>query len=115
VRVAATRALQNRPDEIKSVLRAHLVLTSHARADPKEFARRAGAAFAKITGKALPEAILLDAFSRIELTTDPMEAELMIAARHAKELGFLPSDDIAGLVDASLLEQIRTEKVAPRP
>lgn len=107
VLVASSRALKERRGQVLAILRAHLRLTERGRADPQEFAQKANAAFAKIAGKPLPEPILQDAFSRIELTTDPMADQLAEVARHATELGFLPPADLATLVDDSLLEMAK--------
>ena len=105
VLVASTAALASRPAEIEAILRAHLALTERARRDPRKFADEANQAFGKLTRQALPPAILHDAFSRIQLTTDPMAPELAIAAKHAAQLGFVASEDVSGLVDRTLLDR----------
>jgi NitT/TauT family transport system substrate-binding protein len=112
VLVVSTKVLERRREDVKKLLRAHLELTRRARGDEAKFALEANAAFGKITGKPLPEPVLRDAFSRIDLTTDPLEAQLALSAKNAHELGFIPSEDVRGLVDASLLREL---EAAPAP
>lgn len=108
--VASERALRERRPQLLAILRAHAELTRRARAEPERFASAANEAFRGVTGKALPEKVLHDAFTRIDFTVDPMATPLATAALHAAQLGFLPSADVTGLVDASLLDV-----AAPRP
>ncbi len=106
VLVASRKALETRREDVKKLLRVHLELTRRAKGDKQKFAREANAAFGKITGKSLPEPVLQDAFSRIDFTTDPLAAQLATAAKNAHELGFVPSEDVSGLVDGSLLKEL---------
>ena len=70
------------------------------------FARRFPAATPAATEAALaeirPSAAFLHNPPGVETT-----AALATAAQHAKELGYLTSDDISGLVDLSLLDEVR--------
>jgi NitT/TauT family transport system substrate-binding protein len=104
---ASEKSLQNRREEIRAILQAHIDLTNQAQKEPKAFARKANQAFGAITGRPLQENILFDAFSRIKWTTDPMSKKLQIAADHAAELGFIPPTNIDPMVDTSLLNSLR--------
>lgn len=106
VLVVSKKALETRREEVKQLLRAHLELTARARRDQAAFAREANQAFAKITGKPLPDPVLQDAFSRIDLDADPLEEQLAAAAAAARDLGFIPSGDVSGIVDRSLLQEL---------
>ena len=107
VLVATKRALETRRPQIAALLRVHLRLTGRWRTEPEAFTSAANTAFGKLTSKPLAPAILEDAFSRLEPTLDPEQAALAEAARHARELGYLPTEDISGLVGLSLLNELR--------
>jgi NitT/TauT family transport system substrate-binding protein len=105
--VATRRALEERHREIVATLRAHLALTERWKADPQGFARAANAQYGKLTGHPLPDAVLLDAFSRLEPTVDPLRRQLELGARHAQELKFAPAGEVSGMVDESMLLEAR--------
>ncbi|HEX9291752.1 MAG TPA: hypothetical protein VF904_19715 [Anaeromyxobacteraceae bacterium] len=85
----------------------HLALTERWRADPAGFARTANAEYGKLTGHPLPDAVLQDAFSRLEPTDDPLQRQLVEGALHAQALKFAPRGDLAAMVDPSLLAEAR--------
>lgn len=103
VLVATTDALQHRRRDLQAIVDTHRRLTERARQDREAFARCTEAAFQALTGKKLPAEVMRQAFTRIELTTDPMEEALLETAAHAQEIGYLEAADIRGIVDRSLL------------
>jgi NitT/TauT family transport system substrate-binding protein len=107
VLVTTKKALETRRPQVLAVLRVHLRLTERWRADPAGFTSSVNAAFGKLTSKPLAEPVLKEAFSRLEPSLDPEQAALATSARHARELGYLTADDVSGLVDLSLLEEVR--------
>jgi len=64
------------------------------------------------TAKALPSAIVDEAFTRIEITDDPVRSSLVTSAQSAYESGFLGRQmpDLSGLYDLTLLNQVLKEK-----
>jgi NitT/TauT family transport system substrate-binding protein len=106
VLVVARRALDRRPDDIAALLRSHVALTRRWQQDPRAFGRLVNEAYGRRTGKPLPDAILEDALSRLEPTSDPLAAHIARMARHAQALGFAPEGDVSGIVDATLLGEI---------
>jgi NitT/TauT family transport system substrate-binding protein len=110
VLVATSRALQQRTEEIKAILRAHVKLTHDWEADPAAFAGRVNAAFGKLTAHPLRKEILQQAFSRLELTTDPFEAQFPVLQNYLEELGYLPRANVSGLVERSMLSEIGTQR-----
>jgi NitT/TauT family transport system substrate-binding protein len=100
-------ALERRRAEVAALVRAHLALTARWRRDGAAFSRAANDAVARATGKALPDAILRDAFSRVEPTSDPLPAQLAEIARQAQALGYAPPGDPSGIVDGALLQEAR--------
>jgi NitT/TauT family transport system substrate-binding protein len=110
VLVTTRKVLETRREELKRLLRAHLSLSGRWETDPKGFARAVNTAFAQVAGKPLPDATLQEAFGRLNPSLDPLPQALEANARHAQALGFLPSADIAGIVDTSLLDEVRAAK-----
>jgi NitT/TauT family transport system substrate-binding protein len=103
--VASTKALERRRADVIAVLKAHVALTAQWKADPPAFARAANAEYGRLTGHPLPEAVLQQAFGRLDPTNDPMKEQLLEGARHARELSFAPDGDLSQLVDDSLLRE----------
>lgn len=97
--IASTRVLRERPGLVKGWLAAHRQLTAWIRANPDQARAVVNAELKKLTGKALPNAVLADAWSRLEVTADPMKEEILAAADQAFALGFLGKDkpDLVGL------------------
>ncbi len=98
--------LEARGNDVRAILRAHVELTRQWTEAPDGFARRANDAFGQLTGKALPLPVLTDAFSRLGPALRPLPQVLSLAAKHAQELGFVPSADVGGMVDTSLLDEL---------
>lgn len=96
--VATQKALKEKPELINCVLKAHRELTARWEADPDAFAAAANASFAEMTKHPLKPEILKDAFGRLKPTLDPMQSQLTELARHSKKLGYLPSENVEGLV-----------------
>jgi NitT/TauT family transport system substrate-binding protein len=108
--MATTRkTLERRREDIKKLLRAHVELTRRWEADRPAFVRSVGEAFKAHAGQEIAPRVLADAFSRMEPFVHPLEGNLREVARHAKELGYVPSDDVSGIVDTSLLEEVRRD------
>jgi NitT/TauT family transport system substrate-binding protein len=99
--IASTAAIDKRSAQVEKVVEANEQAVA-ALGDP---AARAlvGARLAKESGKPLPANVLDRAFSKLSFSSTPDEAQLQAAARQAKALGFLASDDLAGLVEKKFL------------
>jgi NitT/TauT family transport system substrate-binding protein len=107
VLVATQKALETRREDVKAILKAHLALTDRWKKDPEAFSKQVNDAFEKISGKRMPDEVVKDAFSRLDPTTDPLETQLGINAKHAHELGYLPTEEVTGIVDRSLLNELQ--------
>jgi NitT/TauT family transport system substrate-binding protein len=107
VLVTTKKALETKRERIAALLRAHVQLTERWQKDPEGFATAVNAAFGQLTSKPLQPAVLQDAFSRMQPGLQPDPVALGRAAQHAQELGFIPSSDVAGIVDTSLLGEVR--------
>jgi NitT/TauT family transport system substrate-binding protein len=109
VLVTTRKALREQREPLKQLLRVHLELTRQWRRQPGSFIPRVNTAFGKATGKPLSEAILKDAFSRLEPATDVMPEQLQEAAEHARQLGFISNADLSGMIDTSLIQEVMSE------
>jgi NitT/TauT family transport system substrate-binding protein len=104
--VTTRPVLEQRRAQLRRLLQAHVALTRQWQQEPQAFITQANTAFAKLTGRALSPTVLQDTFSRLEPGLEVMPAQLQQAAEHARALGFIPSADLAGMVDLSLLQEV---------
>ncbi len=104
--VANKALLEKRPEDVKAFLQAHIALTRRYEQNPQAFAEEANRAYGALTQHSLPVPVLKEAFSRFTLTLDPLAAQLATDAAQAQELGFIPTADISGMVDTTLLTQL---------
>ena len=110
--VANSKFLKAHPDLVKNWIRANVDLTDWINAHPAEAKKLLNEQIQRETGKALPAVVLDEAFSRMQVTSDPLHAALNTAARQAFDDGFLGRQmhDLSGLYDLSLLNQVLAEK-----
>jgi NitT/TauT family transport system substrate-binding protein len=110
--VVNTKFLKAHPDLVKNWIRANVDLTDWIKAHPADAKKLLNQQIQTETGKALPPAILDEAFTRMEVTYDPLHAAMMTAAKQAFDDGFLGRQmpDLSQLYDLSLLNQVLAEK-----
>ena len=104
--------LKEHPDVVKSWLRTHVELSDWITGHPSDAKKILNQQIQKETGKALPDAVLDEAFSRLQVTYDPLRASLLTSAKSAFDAGFLGRQmpDLSNLYDLSLLNQVLSEK-----
>ncbi|MFP2927971.1 ABC transporter substrate-binding protein [Pyxidicoccus sp. 3LG] len=105
--VTTRKVLETQRPRVAALLRTHVRLTERWKEDPAGFTTAVNSAFSRLTSKPIPAPILQQAFSRLEPSLDPVPSALATAAQHAKELGFTTDADITGLVDLSVLNEVR--------
>jgi NitT/TauT family transport system substrate-binding protein len=110
--IVRTQFLKEHPDLVKNWIRAHVELTEWIGGNLPEAKKLLNQQIQKETGKALPDAVLEEAFGRLQVTYDPLRASLMNAAKSAFDAGFLGREmpDLSKLYDLSLLNQVLAEK-----
>ncbi len=110
--IVRTEFLKQHPDLVKNWIRAHVELTDWINAHLTDAKKLLNQQIAKETGKALPEAVLQDAFGRLKATYDPLRPSLITAAKSAFDAGYLGRQmpDLSSLYDLSLLNQVLAEK-----
>ena len=110
--VVNTKFLKAHPDIVKNWIRAHVELTDWINAHPAEAKKLLNEQIRRETNKALPDNVLEEAYSRLQVTYDPLHAALKSAAQQAFEDGFLGRQmpDLSGLYDLTMLNQVLAEK-----
>ena len=66
----------------------------------------------KLTGQTIPDDQLKAAFSKLEITYDPIKQSLFKSANDAFDIGFLGKTrpDLSGIYDLTLLNEVLKEK-----
>jgi NitT/TauT family transport system substrate-binding protein len=107
--------LKKQPDLVKKWLKAHVKITLRINANLKEAQKLVNNEIERITSKALPDQIISQAFSRFEVTYDPLAESMFESADHAFELGFLGKEkpDLRHICDLRLLNQVLVEMKLP--
>jgi len=110
--IVNTKFLKEHPDLVKDWLRAHVELTDWINGHLPEAKNLLNRQIQAETGKALPQGVLDEAFTRLEVTYDPLRDSLLTSAKSAFDAGFLGRQmpDLSGLYDISLLNQVLAEK-----
>jgi len=110
--IVATPFLVAHPELVRRWLGAHVELTARINADPAGARSALNAEIQRLTGKALPDAVLDDAWSRLTVTWDPIRSSLVGSADAAYRLGFLGDSrpDLSGIYDLRLLNEVLKEK-----
>ena len=110
--LASTKFLKQSPDLLKTWLTAHVELTQWINAHKDEAKRSANAEIARLVGKGLKPEVVDEAFSRLELTYDPIRSSLTTAAQAAFELGFLGRErpNLDGIYDLGLLNEVLKQR-----
>ena len=112
--IVNTKFLREHRDLVKKWVKAHVELTEWINKNLPEAKRVLNDEIKKETGKALPQGVLDDSFSRLLVTYDPIRSSLFTSARWAFEAGFLgrTRPDLSGIYDLSVLNEVLKEKGA---
>ncbi len=110
--IVSTKFLREHPELVKDWIQAHVALTDWINGHLPEAKKILNQQLQKETGKPLPPDVLDDAFSRLQITYDPLRNSLLTSARSAYDAGFLGRrmPDLSGMYDLTLLNQVLAEK-----
>jgi NitT/TauT family transport system substrate-binding protein len=110
--IVSDKFLREHPDVVKNWIRAHVELTDWINGHLTESKQLINQQIQKETGKALSQAILDEAFGRLNVTYDPLKNSLLTSAHSAFDAGFLGKQmpDLSGIYDLSFLNQVLAEK-----
>lgn len=112
VLVARTDYFQAHPDVIRNLLKAHVAETLWINSNKNDSMTMFNEQIQKLTGKTIPPGELEEAFSRINLTYDPVKESLYKSANDAFNLGFLgdKKPDLSNLFDLGLLNEVLSDQ-----
>lgn len=110
--IVSQKFLRAHPDVVEKFLTAHVELTDWINSHPADAKVLINRQIEKETGKPLPEAVLDEAFGRMEVTYDPLRNTLLKSAQSAFEAGFLGKQmpDLSGLYDLAILNDVLRKK-----
>jgi len=110
--IVRTKFLKQHRDLVKKWIKAHVELTEWINKNLPEAKRVLNAEIKKETGKPLPQPVLDDSFSRMQVTYDPVRSSLFLSAKAAFDAGLLGRErpDLSGIYDLSILNEVLKEK-----
>jgi NitT/TauT family transport system substrate-binding protein len=110
--IVSTKFLEAHRDLVKQWIRVHMDLTDWINANPKEARKIINEEIKKLTGHAIAEDVLTDAFTRVKITYDPINKSLLKSAAWAFEIGYLGKEkpNLDGIYDLSVLEELIKER-----
>ncbi len=112
--IVRTAFLREQPELVARFLRAHERAVEFLNAEPERARGLVNAAIARITGKALPDAVIERAFSSLGFTLDPIASSLRKSAADAAAVGLLDAVDLDGIYDLEALNAILLAAGRPR-
>jgi len=104
--VVRTDFLQAHPKRIAALLEGLYQSVAYLNANPGAAQSLTNEAVGDITGKKLAAGVVSAAWPHLTFTLDPLPATLKVSADHAHAVGLLPSVDLKGIYDLSLLNQV---------
>src|SRR5574337_2090494 len=106
--VARSDYLQSHPDVIQKLLEVHVKETVWINNNKDESIKDFNIQLQKITGKTIPNDVISDAFTRMDITYDPVKSSVFKSAQDAFDLGFLgdKKPDLSNIFDLSILDKV---------
>lgn len=104
--VVRTAFLREHPDTVRRLVQGQVDANRFVNDSPAEAQQAVNQGMAKVTGKALPDAVVQAAWKNLSFTNDPISESLKTAAEHAKDVGLLPAVTLDGIYDLTLLNQV---------
>lgn len=100
--------LRSNPDVITKFLEAHVNETQWINNHKEDALKTFNIQLKRLTGQTIPDDQLKEAFSRLELTYDPLQQTLIKSANDAFDVGFLGKTrpDLTGIFELNILNQV---------
>ena len=114
VLMVRTDFLRQHPAIVRRLIDGQIQSNALINSQPADAQRIANAAINEITGKPLSDQVVAQAWGRLTFTDDPIARSLRDSAQHASQVGLLPSADLRGIFDLSLLNQALGAQGQPR-
>jgi len=112
--IVRTAFLKEHPELVAGFLRAHVRAIDFLNAEPAEARKIVNAGIEKLTGKALPVAVIERAWETLSFTVDPIAASLRKSAQDATEVGLLDAVNLDGIYDLGPLNAILSAAGKPQ-
>jgi NitT/TauT family transport system substrate-binding protein len=112
--IVSPKFLKEHSEVVRGFLRTHVELTEWINKNAAQAKQILNQQLQKETGKSLAAEVLDDAFSRMQVTYDPIRSSLLKSTQQAFDEGFLGRTklDLSGLYDLTLLNEVLREKKA---
>ena len=104
--IVRTKFLEQQPELVKAVLRAHVRAVDFVNAEPARAREIVNAGIAKVTGKPLPPAVIEGAWKNLAFTVDPLAASLRESADDGVAVGLLEPVTLDGIYALGPLNEI---------
>jgi NitT/TauT family transport system substrate-binding protein len=113
--VARTDYLKSHPDIIQKLLEAHVKETVWINNNKDKSITAFNDQIRKLAGKTMPSDVISEAFSRMDITYDPVKSSVLKSASDAFDLGFLGDNrpDLSEIFDLSILDKVLQEQNLP--
>ena len=114
--IVRTKFLNENPEAVERLLRAHVKTTQWINEHPDEATRTLNEGIRKLTNAALPDAVINSAWRNLKVTYDPVASSLRKSADDAYALGFLgdKKPDLANIYALDPLNKVLAElQLAP--
>ncbi len=103
--VVRTKFLREHPDVVERLVQGHLAATQYLNREPADAQKVVNAGIAKLTQKALPEAVIGAAWNNMAFTFDPISSSLRKMAADAQEAGLVQNVKLDGIYDLTILNK----------
>lgn len=106
--VARTDYLNSHPDVIQKLLEAHVKETIWIKNNKDDAIKSFNEQVQKLTGKTIPNDVVSEALSRMDITYDPMKSSIDKSANDAYDLGFLGDKKpiLSNIFDLTILNKV---------
>ena len=104
--IVRTAFLKEHPELVASFLRGHVRAIDFLNAEPAQARGIVNAGIEKLTGKALPAAVIERAWETLHFTVDPIATSLRKSAQDATDVGLLDPVNLDGIYDLGPLNAI---------
>jgi len=110
--IVSSKFLKEHRDIVKNFLEEHVSLTLRINKDIPWAKKIVNSELKRLTGKELKKAVIDQAFSRLDVTYDPVSSSLKRSAGSAFRQGFLGKvqPDLSSIYDLSILNEVLKEK-----
>jgi len=111
--IVSQKFLSEHPDVVKQLIEGEVAAIDLTRTNRKQAEGYVASGIQAATGKAIAPDLVTASFDSITFTTDPIVTSLLKNAQESKALGFTTSDDVKGIYDLAILNQVLKAKSQP--